>query len=163
MAGNNFNKKKGASNLINHLSEKKTNLPKNFDNLNFSFEDFCCKQKYASSFLDWQNCGLLSKALEVLHGYSKSPVIYDNSGKFTLYNDFPKSNETLFEYPEHVTPDASWVRIHVNGPAVIIGHIISNTFYVVFLDKTHKFWLNQRAREKLLGKKATRPGKKGLL
>ena len=161
MAGHNFNKKKEASHLITHLSEKKSTLSKNSSNLNFSFEDFCSKQKYASSFLDWQNCGLLSKAMELLCGYSKSPVTYDTVGKFTLYNDFPQSNETLFEFPSHVTPDASWVRIHVNGPSVIIGHIVSNTLYVVFLDKTHKFWLNQRAREKLLGKKSLRPGKKG--
>jgi hypothetical protein len=162
MAGHNFNKKKETPHLISFLSEKKSSLSKNSDNLNFSFEDYCCKQKYASSFLDWQKCGLLSKAMEVLHGYSKSPVIFDTSGKFTLYNDFPKSNETLYDFPEHVTPDASWVRIHINGPAVIIGHIVSSTFYVVFLDKTHKFWLNQRAKEKMLGKKSTRPGKKGL-
>ena len=162
MAGINFNKKKETSSLTTHLSDKKTNLTENSGNLNFSFEDFCSKQIYASSFLDWQNCGLLSKAMEILLGYSKSPVIYDNAGKFTLYNDFPNSNETLFEFPEHITPDASWVRIHVNGPAVIVGHIVANTFYVVFLDKTHKFWLNKRAREKLLGKKSIRPGKKGM-
>lgn len=160
MAGHNFNKKKQTPHLTSHLSEKKTNINEKSENLNFSFEDFCTKQKYASSFLDWQNCGLLSKAMEVLHGYSKSPVIYDTAGKFSLYNDFPKSTETLFEFPEHVTPDASWVRIHVNGPSVIIGHIISSTFYVVFLDKTHKFYLTKKSKEKYFGKKALKPSAK---
>lgn len=139
------------------ISNKKGNLTNDPENLNFSFEDFCSKQKFASSFKDWQKEGLLSKAMEVFHGYSKSPINYDGV-KCSLYNDFPENNCTLFEFPDHVTRDANWVRIHVNGPAVIIGHIIKNTLYVVFLDKTHKFFLTKRDREKYFGKKALKTG-----
>lgn len=153
-------KHKHESSLKALLSNKQQNISNNPDNLNISFEDFCCVQKYASSFHDWQKVGLLSNALDTLSGYCKSPVIYDDTGKFTLYNDFPKQTYTLFEYPQHVTPDASWARIHVNGPAVIVGHIVRNTFYVVFLDKTHKFWLTERERIKFFGKKVTRPENK---
>jgi hypothetical protein len=159
MAGE-FKKKKQESSLKSLLSEKQKNSTYNPENLNFSFEDFCCKQKYSSSFKDWQKEGLLSTALDTISGYCKSPIIYDNTGKFTLYNDFPPTMYTLFEFPEHVTRDASWVRIHINGPAVIIGHIIRNTFYIVFFDKTHKFWLGKKDREKYFGKKALKPENK---
>jgi hypothetical protein len=55
----------------------------------------------------------------------------------------------MYEYPKNVPEDAHWARIHVNGPAVIIGHIVNDTFYVVFLDKTHKFWLTEKDRQRL--------------
>ncbi len=154
-----FRKDKQPSIIAQVLSEKKKNTANNRDNLNFSFEDFCCKQKYASSFKHWQSIGLLSSALETIQGYCNSPIIYDGT-KCTLYNDFPSKNETLYEFPEHVTPDASWVRIHINGPSVIIGHIIQNTFYIVFLDKTHKFHLTKNSREQYLGKKANKPSER---
>jgi hypothetical protein len=146
-------KKKQPTIISTLLSEKKITTSYSSANLKFSFEDFCSKQKYSSSFLDWQKIGLLSKALETIQGFSKSPITYDGQ-KCSLYNDFPSLYQTLFEYPKHVTPDASWVRIRVNGPAVIIGHIIENTFYVVFLDKTHKFYLTKNQRQQVFGKKA---------
>lgn len=153
-------KKKQHSSITSLLEQKKTKTQNNSENLNFSFEDFCYKQKFSSSFKDWQKEGLLSFALETISGYCKSPIIYDNTGKFTLYNDFPPPTYTLYDFPEHVTPDASWVRIHVNGPSVIVGHIIRNTFYVVFFDKMHKFWLGRKDREKYFGKKALKPENK---
>jgi hypothetical protein len=153
MAGQ-INKKKKNSSISNLLAQKQTQILQENKNMNFSFEDFCSNQKYSSSFIDWQKCGLLSKAMETFNGYSKSPPTYDTVGKFTYYGDFPQKTETLFEYPTHITPDAQWVRIHVTGPAVIVGHIVNNTFYVVFLDKTHKFWLTKKDREKFFGKKA---------
>ncbi len=55
----------------------------------------------------------------------------------------------MYEYPKNVPEDAHWARIHVNGPAVIVGHIVNDTFYVVFLDKTHKFWLTEKDRQRL--------------
>ncbi|TXD48138.1 hypothetical protein [Polaribacter sp. IC063] len=149
-------KSKQNSTITTLLLDKKTHLSNNPENLKFSFEDFCSKQKYSSSFSDWQKIGLLSKAMETMHGYCNSPIKYDGT-KCSLYNDFPSKYDTLFDYPEHVTPDASWVRIHVNGPAVIVGHIIQNTFFVVFLDKTHKFYLTKKTRQQYFGKKANKP------
>jgi hypothetical protein len=160
MAGGFSKKQKDKSVIKSLLADKQSDIDNTSQNLKFSFEDYCPKQQYASTFLHWQNVGLLSKALETLHGYSSSPITYDTTGKCTLYNDFPKSDETLFDYPKHVTPDASWVRIHVTGPSVIIGHVVRNTFYVVFLDKTHKFFLTKKVREKHYGKKALKPANK---
>lgn len=150
MAGK-FNKQKKESVLKSLLQEKKSTSDKSKENLIFSFEDFCSQQKFASSFKDWQKDGLLSKAMETLHGYCKGPIVFDGD-KFGLYGDFPDEDSTMFVFPEHVAEDAKWARLHITGPAVIIGHIIRNTFYVVFLDKTHKFYLSGKAKQQFKGK-----------
>lgn len=144
-------KHKQKSSISKVLDNKENNLTNYPGNLKFSFEDFSSNQKYASSFADWQKVGLLSKAMETIQGYCTNPIQYDGA-KCALYNDFPPKNKTLFKFPDHVTPDANWARIHVNGPAVIVGHIVENTFYVVFLDKTHKFYLTKKTREQYFSK-----------
>lgn len=118
-------------------------------NFKLSFQYLDTSQKYASSFKDWQRIGLLSRAMETLHGYCCSPLMEQVDGdKFTIYGSFPPKDKTLFEYPQHVPEDANWARIHVNGSAVVVGHIVGDTFYVVFLDKTHKFWLTRKVAGK---------------
>lgn len=114
-------------------------------NFKLSFQYLDTSQKYGSSFKDWQKSGLLSQAMETLYGYCCSPLMSQVDGdKFTIYGSFPPKDKTLFKYPKHVPEDANWARIHVNGPAVVVGHIIGDTFYVVFLDKTHKFRLTRK-------------------
>ena len=154
-----FQKLKPVSPLTTTLNLKK-NIPST-SNFKVSFQYLDTTQKYGSSFKDWQSHGLLSKALEVLQGYCCSPLRPQlNTEKFTSYGDFPNSNFTLFNFPANIPEDASWARIHITGPAIVVGHIVENTFYVVFLDKTHKFFLTKNAREQLLGKKANRPQNK---
>lgn len=114
-------------------------------NFKLSFQYLDTAQKFASSFKDWQKAGLLSHAMETLYGYCCSPLMTQVDGdKFAIYGSFPPKEKTMFEYPKHVPEDANWARIHINGPSVIVGHIVNDTFYVVFLDKTHKFWLTKR-------------------
>ncbi len=118
-------------------------------NFKVSLQYFDPHPMYASGFKDWQKDGLLSKALETLYGCSHKPLREQVDGdKFSIYTSFPPSDRTKFEYPKHVPEDAQWARIHVNGPAVLIGHIVRDTFYLVFLDKTHKFWLTRRVTGK---------------
>lgn len=122
---------------------------KNTHNFKLSLAYFDPEPPYASSFRDWQKVGLLSHALETLQGYCKRPLREQIDGdKFTIYTSFPSAEKTKFEYPKHVPEDAHWARIHVNGPAVLVGHIVGDTFYLVFLDKTHKFWLTKRVTGK---------------
>lgn len=119
------------------------------ENFKISLAYFDSDPYYASGFKDWQKDGLLSKALETLQGYCKSPLRQQIDGdKFSVYKSFPPPDKTRFEYPKHVPEDAEWARIHINGPAVLIGHIVGDTFYLVFLDKTHKFWLTKKVTGK---------------
>jgi len=117
-------------------------------NFKVSFQYLDTAQKYGSSFKDWQKAGLLSKAMDTLRGYCRRPLVEQLDGdKFTTYSGFPAKGDTLFEYPQNVPLDANWARIHVTGAAVLIGHIVNDTFYVVFLDKTHKFYLTKKNKE----------------
>lgn len=141
-----FKKDKPKSAISKTLEEKKSvnDLQENFK---ISFQYFDKTQKHGSYFKDWQNCGLLSKALETLEGYCKRPLLEQVDGKkFTIYGDFPAKNKTHFDLPAGIPEDANWARIHVNGKSVIAGHIVKNTFYIVFLDKHHSFYLTKRAR-----------------
>lgn len=139
--------KKVKSNFVEETLTKKKGSLYSDKNQNFtiSFEDFDCTQKSASGFKDWQNIGLLSTMLEVLRGYCSRPLIPQLDGnKFTHYGNFPPPEKTKFKKPTHVAPDAEWARIHINNLTVIAGHIVNNTFYVVFLDKYHHFYISTK-------------------
>jgi hypothetical protein len=95
--------------------------------------------RQGQAFDHWEKDQILAKALETLHGYCQRPSVDQcKSDKFTVYGAFPKKSE--FRHPEHVPPDAQWTRIHVNGKQCVIGHVFKNIFYLVFLDKEHRFW-----------------------
>lgn len=135
-----FKKQKPTISLVN-----KAKVVEDYKNFRVSFEDYDSSQQYGSSFKDWQKAGLLSNALETLHGYCKRPLWAQIDGdKFAIYGDFPSKDKTKFDLPAHVTPDANWARIHITGVAVLVGHVIGDTFYIVFLDKSHKFYLTRR-------------------
>lgn len=114
-------------------------------NFKISFQYLDTTQRYGSSFKDWQKVGLLSKMMETFQGYCCRPLLEQVDGtKFVIYGNFPEKNKTMFDYPKNVPLDAKWARIHVTGPVVVVGHIVADTFYAVFLDKTHKFHLTKR-------------------
>ena len=138
-----FNKAKKPLSVVKQKSSVAD--PKRIGNFKLSFQDLDTTQKFGSTFRDWQKCGLLSRAMETLQGYCCSPVIGSTKGdKFKIYGDYPPLDKTAFIYPKNVPEDAQWARIHVNGKSVIVGHVVNDTFYVVFLDKTHHFYLTKR-------------------
>lgn len=140
-----FSKDKKPSALNTAIENKKRTENFNTSNFNVSLKDYDSSQKYGSTYRDWQKCGLLSKMFETLSGYCCRPLIEQADGKkFTIYGDFPPKERTNFEYPKHVPADANWARIHIDGAAVIAGHVIQNTFYIVFLDKYHSFYLTKK-------------------
>lgn len=143
-----FNKSHKPSIVAETLKQKRSVLGQNHQNFKISFQDFDSTQKYGSGFKDWQKEGLLSHTMEVLEGYCKSPLLTQVDGKkFTIYGDFPPKEKTKFSFPNHVPEDARWGRIHINGKSVIVGHIVNDTFYLVFLDKGHNFYLTKRVTE----------------
>ena len=131
-------KDRGSHVLIQDKKEEANVIAENF---NISFQYLDTTQKYGSSFRDWQECGWLSKMLETLQGYCHKPLNQQFDGyKFKAYTGYPPSKKTEFSYPPNIPPDAHWARIHILNTAVVVGHYVGNTFYVVFLDKTHKFY-----------------------
>ncbi len=115
------------------------------ENFNISFQYLDTTQKYGSSFKDWQKCGWLSKMLETLHSYCGKPLKTQFSEyKFKAYDGFPQKDKTEFKCPPNIPEDAHWARIHILNKAVVVGHYVRNTFYVVFLDKNHKFYKSEK-------------------
>jgi hypothetical protein len=96
------------------------------------------------NFEVWEAEKILSRSLEVLAGYCTDAIRRSVGPKFTIYGGFPPKHKTEFSHPLHVPEDAEWARIHVTGKQCIIGHIVKNTFYIVFLDRDHKFWISTK-------------------
>lgn len=104
----------------------------------FSLKDFDTTQ--GQYFTDWHECELLVGMLERIKCLSSMTVKEAERGKsFTIYPCF-SPNTKVFVYPIGVTDDARWASFHIQGKERIIGHIVKNIFYIVFLDKDHEFW-----------------------
>ena len=117
-------------------------------NLVFSFEYFDNDQiPPGQTFLDWENEGTLSAFLERLKHLSSMNRVTAQQGKrspLEIYGEFPLNSD--FRLPRFSIPEGSeWGTIRYIGGQLCraAGFIIGNIFYVVFLDKNHKFYIMQ--------------------
>src|SRR5665213_2524605 len=94
--------------------------------------------KQKQTFEEWENDRLLSKMLKKIQGYSGTNYLQCFNPRFKPYKEFPPHSE--FKHPPHVPADAHWYVMHIEGQPCIAGHMVKNVFYLVFLDKEHKFW-----------------------
>lgn len=131
----------------------------------FNFSYFDNSQPQGQDFVDWELHGL-TKLMDKLKNYSGSSLEYwrhQRAGAgslkvFEIYGKFPAKSE--FKHPKHVPHDVSWARFRLENLVRLIGFVVpkdlkcidasklkapfdSNTFYVVFLDETHKFYLSE--------------------
>ena len=71
-----------------------------------------------------------------------------------IYREFPKNS--AFTHPPYVPEDVWWARFRIDNDTRLIGFVIPdnlekgiaesfdyNTFYVVFLDENHQFYLSK--------------------
>lgn len=103
----------------------------------FNFKDLDTQQ--GQDFNDWNDENILIRALDTLKSLSTLSVheARKDSHRFKIYGDFPP--DSSFRYPKGLSKDAQWSRIHITGRVCIIGHMVENVFYFVFLDKFHDF------------------------
>lgn len=108
----------------------------------FNFKDFDRNQiPPGQSFEQWQKDGLLSKLLEKLNYVSQCNITEaQQKGYITIYKDFPERSD--FKIPQYFEEDVNWAVIKDIGgqKARVAGYVYENTFYIVFLDKDHKFF-----------------------
>lgn len=132
----------------------------------FNFSYFHHDQICAHNFSDLDKDSL-AELLDKLKEYSKFPLQHwlrtrvGGSGRTVLenYGAFPKRSE--FSHPSHVPHDALWSRFRLEGAVRLVGFVVpsqiagtsasncigtycSNTFYVVFIDTEHKFYLQKK-------------------
>jgi hypothetical protein len=107
----------------------------------FSFRDFDHTQ--GQTFQNWHESKLLPILLERIKEFCKfSRTEAMRNQCLKVYGDFP--NNSVFKHPVHIAEDAEWASLHIQGKERIAGHIIGNIFYVVFLDKEHRFWPTEK-------------------
>lgn len=113
---------------------------------------------------------LLLELMEKIKHYTKEPLTYWASQRagagslkiFECYKTFPKNSD--FTHPKHVPHDVHWARFRLGNIIRLVGFILppdekenkgfiqlrnghaydTNTFYVVFLDKNHKFYKTEQ-------------------
>lgn len=81
-----------------------------------------------------------------------------NSFYLVYYDSYPTESKTKFAYPKNVPADVRWARFILSGKQRLIGFVVpeskhgqfhpqtgapfdKNTFYCVFIDLQHQFWL----------------------
>jgi len=132
--------------------------------MKFNFNFFDKEQKHGSSFEDLtedETKNLLNKIVN-FSGKSLNEWAQENAGGngltvYARYNDFPKNSD--FEHPVHVPHDALWGRFRLGNKYRLAGFVIPdalsgtckdgfcyerNTFYVVFIDKNHRFYKTEK-------------------
>ena len=128
--------------------------------LSFSLKYFDGSQKAGQDFKDW-NDNEKTKLLDKLKEYSKENKQYwlnqrTGSGGLTIleiYGAFPRNSD--FSCPIHVPDNVKWARFRLESKVRLIGFFIDETeaqekqlstdiFYVVFLDKNHRFYLTEK-------------------
>lgn len=138
----------------------------------FNFSYFDAYQDAGQSFEDWDaETGLccLSSLMNKIKEYTNFPLTYwlhqraGGGGLKVLahYGDFPTNSD--FTHPPHVPHDVEWCRFRLGQAVRLIGFVVpnslsgkeithngkthfldGNTFYVVFLDKDHRFYKSEK-------------------
>lgn len=130
----------------------------------FNFSYFDVQDGISQDFGDWDG-DELTKLLIKLKEYSKFTLEYwtrqpaGNYPVFSIYEQFPTNTD--FTKPNHIPHQAEWARFHLENRVRVIGFVIPeeyhnnphpttrmlfdrNTFYVVYLDKEHRFYKTDR-------------------
>jgi hypothetical protein len=127
-------------------------------NLNFFNRD----QEYASDFDELDHEELLKLINKFANFSGKSLLDWSNEtagghNLFVNYRKFPRPSE--FQHPACVPHDVEWCRFRIGSKLRLIGFVVpsslhgvakegfcydKNTFYVVFIDKQHKFYMTEK-------------------
>ncbi len=115
-------------------------LNKYEENFRFSFQFLDRTQ--GQCFKDWEQNGDLLRMNETLMAYCMEPIRKMMGKNFKEYGEFPKKSG--FEPPVYIEEDVDWAALHIMGKVVLGGFIYNNTFFIVFLDGEHQFWISEK-------------------
>ena len=107
----------------------------------FSFAHF--DQNQGQSFKEWEEGKILAKMNTRLREISNFSVIEaKTNGILKEYGQFPENTE--FNFPRYLHPGVSWASLRIAGKERVAGYLEDNVFYIVFLDKDHRFWISEK-------------------
>jgi hypothetical protein len=125
----------------------------------FNFSYFDVQAKAGQDFDGWNHDELV-RLLRKLKEYStRSLREWQQEGVLAIYGKFPTNSD--FTHPKHVPHQALWGRFRLESAVRLAGFIVPegyegkahagsgqlfdrNTFYVVFLDKEHRFYITEK-------------------
>ena len=108
-----------------------------------SLKDFDSNQ--GQSFELWERENLLALAIRKLQGVCSLTRM--EATRQQIIKEYPKGifpAKSDFYQPKHIPEDISWCSMHIQGKECVIGYFDDNVFYVVFLDKDHRFWITEK-------------------
>ncbi|MBW2185001.1 MAG: hypothetical protein JRG71_00955 [Deltaproteobacteria bacterium] len=133
----------------------------------FNFSYFVSDQSAGQDFIDWDH-PRLAMLLNKIKNYTEFPLEHwrnERVGRgglrmFATYGKFPSKSQ--FTLPKHIPHEAEWGRFRLGSKIRLIGFTVpselhntphnqtkdffdKNTFYVVFLDRDHKFYTCEKA------------------
>ena len=119
---------------------------KNFNgHVIFSFKEIDSSQHLKETFECWAKENLLLKLLNRIKDISQMTMNEaTNNQVIKNYGSFPPSSKTEYMPPKSLSEELQWASLHIQGKEVIAGRIVENTFYIVFLDREHKFWISEK-------------------
>jgi len=127
-------------NILSNISSRDYN-----GRINFSFSDLDISQHNKEDFQTWERDNLLLILLNRIKEITCLDIEEAKKQKIIkIYPHFPPSNKTKYKIPQYLNRELQWCVAHIQGKEVIAGHLIENTFYIVFLDKEHHFWISNK-------------------
>lgn len=166
-----FSNSQQSKNFVNSLPEITIEDSKIEKKCKFNLAYFDGTQAAGQNVNQWEHItgiASLKNLLEKFKEYTDHPLTYWQHQRagggglkvLELYGDFPTKSD--FKHPKHVPADAYWARFRLGNKVRLVGFVISkeaiknlpestqsdfchNTFYVVFLDKDHKFYKTEQA------------------
>lgn len=116
--------------------------------ISISFRYFVDSDDVGQSIKTWAADGSLEDLLCKLTYLTKNGITKVLSdGMFTNYTRFPDSSVNDFRCPSNLTKDEDWGVIkNIGGQKRrVAGFLRDNIFYVVFLDRDHRFWKTKKS------------------
>jgi len=89
---------------------------------------------------------LLGLLLKMQHISQQTPAQAQQDSAFTIYGNFPAKKVCDFTCPPQLADVANWgvIRDIAGQKGRVAGFLKENVFYIVYLDKDHRFWKSDR-------------------
>lgn len=99
----------------------------------------------AQSINTWKAEDRIFDMLLALKDISSNHATIVQTSRLTLYEEYPSKDKNEFTLPENLPSDIKWGTIQNIGgqKARIAGFLKDNIFYLVYLDKNHRFWITK--------------------
>jgi hypothetical protein len=99
----------------------------------------------AQSINTWKAEDRILDMLLALKDISSNNATIVQTSRLTLYGEYPSKDKNEFPLPADLPSEIKWGTIQNIGgqKARIAGFLKDSIFYLVYLDKNHRFWITK--------------------